>query len=297
MSSKISDVRANLNENIQHAVSIIGKSKDRRKVFEAIYNGKKQTKTVSEISTATNMSQVRVAQEASKLAGNHIVEKVKIGKELAYKKDETYTQHKNTILSLLDNPKRKEKFPTKQRPATTTTNYVIRIPNKRAKVIPITIDDIDSFKDVKKIKKTDPNIKLNIFLEEDIKLALQSILGESQIFNDWGGEKNDLYTNKLIFKGKRRIAAFALKGRATQGVLTPKKMGKNGDQILRLVNSLADFYFVVYHSKIEESISAQLHSFSLGKALIGSTKYFCTIDGDDLNRLYQAYQNHFKKTN
>jgi hypothetical protein len=37
------------------------------------------------------------------------------------------------------------------------------------------------------------------------------VIGEGYDFKDWGGERNDLYTNKLRFRGKRRSAAFALK--------------------------------------------------------------------------------------
>lgn len=129
--------------------------------------------------------------------------------------------------------------------------------------------------------------------ESKIKAGLQKIIGENHTFKDWGGEKNDLYTNKLRYKGKRRTAAFALKGKATKGTLTPSKMGKNGDQIARLVGSTAEMFFVVYHGKIDESVVSQLEAFALGKALSGKPIYYATIDGDDLNRLYQAYESYF----
>lgn len=75
MLTKVADVRANLNETILHAVTIIGKSHDRRKVFEAIYRGKKEIKTVGDIARDTGLSRVRVLQEGGKLHANHIVEK------------------------------------------------------------------------------------------------------------------------------------------------------------------------------------------------------------------------------
>ena len=70
-------------------------------------------------------------------------------------------------------------------------------------------------------------------------------------------------------------------------------MGVNGDQISRLASSPAELLFVVYHSKIDESIIEQLQAFSLGKAMVGKTIYYGIIDGTDLNRLYQAYREYF----
>jgi hypothetical protein len=291
---KVADVRANLNENILHVVKIIGKSQDRRSVFEAIYRGKKEVKTVDDIARDTGLSRVRVLQEGGNLHGNQIVEKTKKDNQMAYKKDETYTHHKKKILSLLDNPRNARKLPTKQNPQITSNTYKIIVTGKKPKITVLTVDDIDSFRDVRKFINIDTSLKLEKIPEHKIKMGLQKIIGETQIFKDWGGEKNDLYTNKLWFKGKRRTAAFALKGKGTRGVLTPGKMGKNGDQIARLMGSAAEIFFIVYHSKIDESIVAQLEAFALGKALSGKAIWYGVIDGDDLNRLYQAYAAYFR---
>jgi len=59
----VTDVRSNLNENIIHAVTIIGRSAQRRRVFEAIYSGKKQVKPVDDIVQMTGLNNVRVLQE------------------------------------------------------------------------------------------------------------------------------------------------------------------------------------------------------------------------------------------
>ena len=66
MTTKVADVRANLNENILFAVKIIGKSIDRRKVFEAIYYGKKEIKTVDAIAFSRRTS--RAARTGSRRA-------------------------------------------------------------------------------------------------------------------------------------------------------------------------------------------------------------------------------------
>jgi len=294
MPLNVADIRANLNENIIHAVTIIGKSMDRRSVFEAIYHGKKEVKTVDDIAKETGLSRVRVLQEGGTLHANQIVEKTRKDKQTAYKKDETYTHHKKKILSLLGNPEGARKLPTKQNPQVTSTSYKIIVAGKKPKVLVFTVDDIDSFRNVRKIINIDTSLNLAKVPEQKIKSGLQGIIGETNLFKDWGGEKNDLYTNKLLFKGKRRLAAFALKGKATQGTLTPSKMGKNGDQIARLIGSSAEMFIVVYHSKIDESVVAQLEAFALGKALSGKPIWYGVIDGDDLNRLYQAYSTFFK---
>lgn len=294
MTIKVADIRANLNENILHAVTIIGKSAHRRKVFEAIYRGKKEVKTVDEIAKETRLSRVRVLQEGGKLHANHIVEKTKKNKRMAYKKDETYSDHKDKILSILDNPSSASKLPTKQTPRVSTNTYQILIKGKSPKVVPLTVDDIDSFRNVRNVQEIDSSLRLGKIPESKIKDGLKRIIGENHSFKDWGGEKNDLYTNKLRYKGKRRTVAFAIKGKATKGTLTPSKMGKNGDQIPRLVASAAEMFLVVYHGKIDESVVSQLEAFALGKALGGRPIYYCTIDGDDLNRLYQAYKSCFR---
>ena len=125
--------------------------------------------------------------------------------------------------------------------------------------------------------------------EERIKSAFKQIIGESHDFKDWGGEKNDLFTNKLRLSAARKTAAFAFKGRATQGTLTPRKMGKNGDQVARLFGSEADVFFVVYHGKIDQSIHEQMSAHAVARSLGGRSVSYGVIDGDDLNRLVQAY--------
>ena len=67
-----------------------------------------------------------------------------------------------------------------------------------------------------------------------------------------GLERNDFLTDKLKLGGSRRLAAFALKGPGMTGVLTPAKMGKNGDQIQRLARSPAHVLIVQFHGQIGE---------------------------------------------
>ncbi|MBI3743382.1 MAG: hypothetical protein HY261_03760 [Chloroflexi bacterium] len=238
MTYKVTDLRANQNENILHAAKSIGRSKDRRKVFEAVYRGKKQVKSVDDLRKATGLSPVRVLQEGKKLSATDLVEQVKDPNgRVAYKKYDTYSHYKKKVLDLVDHPDKKSKYPTKQEPRLSGATSIKISLGKSPQPQDVTVDDIEAFAKVKGISAPTSTLSLANVLESRIKEFLKRVIGESHDFPDWGGEKNDLYTNRLRFRGSRRKAAFALKGRATQGPLTPKKMGKNGDQIGRLVGS------------------------------------------------------------
>jgi hypothetical protein len=50
MAQAVSDSLSNTNEQIEQAAKAIGRSKERRQVFEAIYHGKQRVKTAAEIS-------------------------------------------------------------------------------------------------------------------------------------------------------------------------------------------------------------------------------------------------------
>lgn len=145
MAIDVSDVRSNPQDQIFHAASVIGRSEHCRRVFSAIYKGKKKRKTIAEIENLTSLPRIRVLQEAGKLGNNHIVRRVKIGKEWGYEKDPFYTQNKNKILKLAGNKKAMSKFPTKINPRNRTTITYVPFPKKQIDVKQITIDDIDSF--------------------------------------------------------------------------------------------------------------------------------------------------------
>jgi hypothetical protein len=170
MTVKVADVRANLNENIRHAALIIGRSKARRDVFAAIYRGKRNVKTVDDLMKATGLSQVRVLQEAGKLAGNAIVEKMKVNGRTAYKKDETYSHHKGKVLDLVAHPEKKGRYPTKQEPrAAGGTSYRITVPRSQPLPEEVTIDDIEAFAQLKLISRAPRNLRLADVPETRVK--------------------------------------------------------------------------------------------------------------------------------
>lgn len=299
MVKSVSDARSNSNEQIVHAVNIIGRSKICAKVFAAIYRGKKKIKTVEEIKKITLLNNIAILQQGKKLTSNGIVEQIKIKikkkSETGYKKDEFYSAHYKKILSLVGNEKKIAQIPTK-RNSTKTINIVKKIsPSKMFKVKQITIDDIDNFLRVKKIKSP---LVIKPILETPFKQGVQKIISEPGEFKDWGGEKNDLYSTRLKIKGKRLPVAFAFKGRGERGKLVPGKMGKNGDQLQRLFESSAQVFIIQYWGIVDESIIELMYRLAIAKSSIENKEvFFGIIDGEDTQRLIQAYPNYFPNLN
>jgi hypothetical protein len=290
----VSDARSNPADQIAHAVEVLGRAKQRIAVFKAIYFGKKRVKTVNEIATASGLDRVRVLQEGKRLADNQIVKQIGAVGMTAYEKDRFYSAKREKILRLVQDPVAFASFPTKTRPRPALPKEVIiRIPRPRIQVRYITIDNIDSFSRVRKVR-IDPGDYTPI-PETRFKKGIAKILGESGRFRDWGGERNDMYTNRVRISGRRYPAAFAFKGPGTRGALTPGKMGKNGDQIQRLFKTTSSVFVVQYWGQVAESVVEQMEGFAKAKSAIeGVIVFFGLIDGDDSNRLLHAYPKAFK---
>src|SRR4030043_1668803 len=293
MPLEVSDKISNLNDQIANVSKILGNSRDRKKVFEAIYRGKKRVKTKKEIAQVTRLSEIRVLQEAGKLVANHIVESLKIKAQTAYKKIPFFSHHKREILRLEGNTAKLAAFPTKVNPRSgpNLTQITIRYPSKSFDVVRLTVDDIDSFSKIRLVKN---EVQSKPIDEKWFKEGIKKIIGEAGEFTDWGGEKNDLYTTRVTVKGKRISAAFAFKGRGKKGILKPNMMGKNGDQILRLFQTDADLYILQYWAQTDQSIHEQMNSFAIQKSALNRKRiYYCVIDGLDTTRLLEGYKRFF----
>ena len=289
----VSDARSNAHDQIAHAVEILGRSKQRIAVFRAIYFGKRRTKTVNEIATATGLERKRVLGEGRRLADNHIVQQVVAAGMTAYQKDRFYSAQKDKILRLVQDSAAFAAFPTKTRPRG-VKDLTIRIPRQRVQARYITVDDIDSFYRVSRVR-VEPGA-YSALPEARFKAGVATVLGETGHFQDWGGERNDLYTSKMRVKGKRHLSAFAFKGPGTRGILTPRKMGRNGDQIQRLFKTPAAVFIVQYWGQIDQSVLEQMEEFAKAKSAVeGTPVYFSVVDGDDSNRLVKAYPKAFRK--
>lgn len=294
MSSTISNPSGDRNDKIANAAKVIGNSKQTEAVFKAIYTNKKKIKTVRDIIISTGIeSNVRVLQIGKKLYAEDMINIINFNKRTAYEKIDFYTHNIKKIIQLSNDKKKLNKFPTKTNPQTQSHSIKISFPKKIINIKEIMIDDFENFSKIKKIK-----IAPSIFkpLEENkIKLGFQKLMNEKGKFTDWGGEINDLFTSRIILKGKRRTVAFAFKGKATKGILTPKKLGRNGDQIQRLFKSPCEIFIIQYQGQVDPSVYEQMRIFAIAKSVTDGTKiYYGVVDGQDTSRLLQAYPTKFK---
>ncbi len=152
------------------------------------------------------------------------------------------------------------------------------------------IEDIDSFAKARDINPTEVKARLPLNLSEDhIQTFFEEIIGENVHRKDWGGETSDLVTSHIKVGGGRLRAAFLLKGSGTKGKLTIQKCGKNGDQIVRLVEAPADLYIIQHVDEIDERVIKDLK----GKVQLnnsqGNNCLMCIIDGTDTARILLAY--------
>jgi hypothetical protein len=286
--------RANVTDNIANAARLISRSRQRYAVFEAIYYGRSEWKTATAIAKRAKLPRKRVVEEAKKIVDNGFASQKRVDGDMAYSRDRILYHHKAKVFAAAKNKAKLEAIPTRVNPkGVGATTVHIRLAGPNLKPRRITIDEIASFSRVRTVAKADTKLRLSAMAESQVKTAFKAILGETHDFKDWGGEKNDLFTDKLRVSSARKNAAIAFKGRGTSGTLTPKKMGKNGDQIGRLFSSEAEVFLIVYHGKVDESVRNQMYAHAVAKSLGGKSVIYCVIDGDDLNRIAQAYRKEF----
>jgi hypothetical protein len=295
---EVTDPRSNPQDQIAHAARVIGRSKQRLDVFRAIYTGKNAFRTVSELTRMAGLPPMQVLQRGGELASDLIVTKIKVetkkGKETAYKKDSFLAAHKQEIISLALNKAKLAEFPTKATPRISAGTIRVSFPKQIVSVKRVTIDEIESFKSVHKMH-TIPKSNERLY-EEKVKEGIKRILGEKGRFQDWGGETDDLFSTRIRINGKRMSVAFGLKGRGTNGILTPKKMGTQGDQIQRLFRTPADVYIVQYEGQIHSSIIEQMLGLATAKSVTEGRKiYYGIIDDEDTKRLVASYPKCFGK--
>jgi hypothetical protein len=288
---EVSDSLSNANEQIESVAKAIGRSKVRRQVFEAIYHHKSPVKTVETIHQRTGLSRMRVLQAGRHLALKGAVKQVKKDGDTAYQKIDFVHSHKQEILRYAASPSKLAKLPTKRRGVAVLPRYV-KVPSNGAQVVRITVDDIESFAHVKKVKSKQS--LPDSVSEEAVKHGVQAILGEPGHFKDWGGEDSDLYSGRLRINGKRHVAAFAFKGPGERGALVPGRMGKNGDQLTRMFRHDADVFLAQHWREVRPSVPELMRSLAVAKSVsTGKLIRYGVIDGVDTERLRRAYPTKF----
>jgi len=165
------------------------------------------------------------------------------------------------------------------------------IERKKANIqlVPLTIDDIDNFKDVQKVKGEEVKKFINSnFLEDDVEETFLEALNEPYKEHHSGAETRDIFTNRLCVKSKRLKTVIMLKGRSVKGPLTIDKCGTKGNQLLKLAkNNSAECFIVQHVNKIEPDVIEALTDHVLSNSKC-SKVYIGAIDGVDTARFLKS---------
>jgi hypothetical protein len=153
----------------------------------------------------------------------------------------------------------------------------------------LSVDDFDNFKQIKQVTPSEvAGYEKDCFLEDDIENAVLETLGEAYKEPDSGAETRDLFTDRIIYDGKRLATVFAFKGRGKKGELTIDKAGSKGNQLLKLAKNNSAQCFIVQHTnKINQDVREALIDHVLQNTKM-SKVYFCFIDGLDTARLLKS---------
>lgn len=297
-SVEVLDGRSNAPENLEYAAQAIGRSANRLAIFREVYRHSAAWKSATAIAAKLGVSRANLLKDIRPLVNKGIVEQDSRKGDQYYGVVRFYKAHRDEIIELVKNPIKLAKLSTKRRPALSVIvkNEVsyqsIRIPTKSFDVQPITIDDVDSFSAVKTIPMGGNLLGMS---ETTFKNGIQKILSAVGDFKDWGGEKSDLYTANVVLNGKRRASAFAFKGPGLSGKLTIARMGKNGDQAIRLLREPASIFFVQHWREIDTEVVDLIRSLAIARsAATGQPLFYCIMNGQDSARLVQAYPDAFK---
>lgn len=127
---------------------------------------------------------------------------------------------------------------------------------KEIELVPLKIDDIDSFSQVRSVDFSEvKDFSKSAFLEDDVEETFLDALGEPYKELDSGAETRDLFTDKLVVKGQRLNTAIMFKGRGVSTALTLDKCGAKGSQLLKLAKNNAAECFILEHvNKIEPEV-------------------------------------------
>ncbi|MGA1983565.1 MAG: hypothetical protein ABSG84_14000 [Acidobacteriaceae bacterium] len=280
---------------IEEIGEFLSGSADRQLVYKAIYSGGAKPKGAKDIAKLTGLSEMRILQIATPMSNHGYVASTRSGGKVKYLKYRDLVPKRDQILALARNEKRLKAIKNAKNGRVTVTVNVSK-PAQAIRVDLITIDDIDSFAKVRKVPFAQANaLRPKRLREKVFKYGLAKILGETGTFQDWGGEKNDLYSINLRIKSKRLKSAIALKGIATKPPLTIKKLGKNANQIPHLFESTAEVFFIQFEGQISEEVVEQMETYAIRKSKeTGKLIRYGVIGADDSARLRIAYPTHFR---
>lgn len=292
--SAVIDFTSNAPEVLEYYAKELRSSDQRKSLFEAIYKGKRRVRKVADLAATIGLSEKRVLELGKRLAVNGMIVQRKMEGRVAYEQVPRIQHIKRRVLLLASSSNALGRLTTKRR-VNVRISPQAKSSARRNCARLLTIDDIDSFAAVRDLKgKKLSKLSPERLSEETFKCGMQNIIGEKTSFKDWGGESNDFFSTRLRVNSKRVYAAFALKGPGKSGILTPGKMGKNGDQIQRLFEAPAVVFGIQYEGTVAQSVYSQMDKLAREKCRSEEKNIsYIVIDGADSQRLRVAYRKEF----
>lgn len=169
--------------------------------------------------------------------------------------------------------------------------FSLQAPIKWGDRFEVTAFEIDSFNKIQaqyKPKLEDLEI-LKPLSEDTIKHVFAEIIGEPIVPKDRGGERSDLFSNRVLLEGRRISTAFIFKGPAKFHPMTLTDLGKNGDQIGRLFSEPANLLILQHCHAVVPAVREAMQAYAQN---IGNPRRWCVIDGFDTLRILRAYRPH-----
>lgn len=152
------------------------------------------------------------------------------------------------------------------------------------------IEDIDSFAKARDVNPRQVKRLVPLKLPEDhIRSFFEDIIGATVLKQELDEHATGVFTAQVKVGGERLSAAFLLKGKGTRGKLTIKKCGKDGGQIVRLLEVPADLYVIQHVDGIDEGLICDLKEKIESINTQGKSCRMCVIDGTDTARILLAY--------
>jgi hypothetical protein len=150
-------------------------------------------------------------------------------------------------------------------------------------------EDIEQFKEMSNVTVASADEWQDVMSklpERAVKEAFASLLLEPTK-KDWGGESDDHFSANVAVGGRRRTAAFLLKGPTNFREMTLDMMGKRADQVYRLTRTDAEIFVVQHAHLIGDAVRATLRALTIYPG--GKSKKYCIIDGLATYRILKAY--------
>lgn len=164
MTGQVSDTSSHRKDQIANFAEILRNAPSRQRIFEAVYRGKKQSKSVQWISRVTPPFDCkRVTEIAKRLVHERLIEqgreRIDGSLQTVYRKIEFVASNKAKILQLARNKKKLDSYHTKTNPRSggARTTVTIRLPFAHRTHF-IAIDAVDQFSKAKKIKTIPENL-------------------------------------------------------------------------------------------------------------------------------------------